>query len=453
MKLSQVTLAVVALSVAASAFAAPTAGRSAISSGASATRANLKLALTSLCKADAATNVLTEFSSGNIATYVCTDAAAFGTNTYAAKPDVQFKNFKDTSFAELRLNVNGGSFTAVCALNNWPANTACATVNAGGTLGVPAPDKYRDPASGTDVLPQTGQVIVGGLMDIAPEAFPVEVTLGLSIPTTDITGVAQTFGVAVSNELYAKMFDFQKSAGGATIAKPIPNSCTVAATSSLECIPTISKGQMATIMAANEFNAANTLGAEFLIGSDGAGKNLEYNRRVDTSGTQAAAQVYFLGTTCSSNPLTIVAQPPVGTSAPAAEGSKVIVWAHNATGDVRNRLNVAGTALAPNYGIGIMSGENVNSGSWKWLRVQGAPIGENAIPSTPGVTNRDSVKNGSYDFYFESRVASAAAPAAASFWSAVTGSLNTLSAPAGLLNAADLSAFNKSSQACQNNSR
>lgn len=447
MKLSPIVLAVVALSAATSSLAAPSAARIAVSSGASATKGNLAASLAVLCKAGTgnSNNVLTEFASGgNISTYVCADTAVTGgaAGTYLSKANTGFKNFFGTNFAELRLNVSGGSFTAVCALNGWPAGTSCATVNPGGVG-----DSYRDPATLTNVLPAAGQVIVGGLMDVAPDTWPAGVTAGLSIPSAEPTGVAQSFGVAVSDTLYTAMFNEQKAAaGGATIAKPIPSSCLVTDTTRLECVPTVSKGQMATIMANNEFNDAYSRGAGFLAGSALDGTFLEYNRRADTSGTQAAAQAYFLGLPCSSTQLSIVTAPAVGSS---TEIGAIRVYAHAGTGDVRTRLNTAGV-----YGIGIISGENnqTSATTWKWVRLQGAPIGENATPAT-GVTNRASVINGSYDFYFESKVAPGSAAGSSAFWGAVTGTLNTLAAPVGLLNATDLGAYNKGGNACQFNAR
>lgn len=446
MQLSKIMFAVAALSVGVSAFAAPVASRVAISSGASATKGNLKVALTSLCG-----GTLTEFTSGgNISTYVCANSAvtAGGTvgandNTYNGKANANFINFAGTGFAELRLNVTGGSFTAVCALNNWPASTACGTVNAGG-----APDKYADPSVSpvTTSLPTGSQVIVGGLMDVAPDTFPTSTVAGLNLPAADNTGVAQTFGVAVSDTLYTAMFNAQKSGGGATLDKPIPSTCNVGDTARLECVPTVSKGQMATVMANNEFNPAYSNGAGFLAGSALNGVELEYNRRANTSGTQASAQAYFLGLPCSGFPLSIVDAPAVGSSSTIGA---IKVFAHAGTGDVRTRLNTAGV-----YGIGIISGENnqTDTGtSWKWLRVQGAAIGENAKPTT-GVSNSASVKNGGYDFYFESKVVPGSAAGASTFWSAVTGALNTLAAPVGLLNATDLAGYSKGGNACQSNS-
>jgi len=439
MHVTKIMVAVAALSVGATAFAAPNVARIAVSSGASATKGNQKLALTSLCTT--AGGSLTEFvSGGNLSTYVCNTTANITGAQYAAAADATFRNFAGTSFSELRLNVSGGSFTAVCSLNAWPSSTVCGTINTGG-----AADRYVDPATGTTVFAQPGQAIVGGLMDTSPDIWPDNVVNGLVLPAVDNAGIAQSFGVAVSNLLYTAMFNFQKSAGGATIDKPIPSTCAVTDTARAECVPTVSKGQMATIMANNEFNAAYSNGVGFLAGPAFNGTELEYGRRADTSGTQAAAQAYFLGLPCNKAPLTIVDTPAVGGSNTVGA---IKVFAHAGTGNVRTQLNNATT-----YGIGIMSGENNQAGSsWKWIRVQGAPMAENATPGTAGITNRDSVKNGSYDFFVESKVAVGSVAGAANFWSAVTNSLSTLSAPVGLLNATDLAGYNKGNNTCQFNS-
>jgi hypothetical protein len=259
------------------------------------------------------------------------------------------------------------------------------------------------------------------------------------------------------------MFAAQKSSGGGTVAKPIPSTCAETDYAKVECVPTISKGQMATILADNDGNVAYTKGAAFLGAP--VGTQLVYNRRADTSGTQAGAQAYFLGLPCSGNPLSIVSQPDPGASKQVgqplldasgnavldASGNAVLaikVFAHKGTGDVRTQLNTSA------YGIGIMSGENnqTDTGtSWKWIRVQGAAMSESAATSASS-TNSASVKNGSYDYYYESKVNPGTSGTASTFWTEITGSLNTLTAPVGLLNSADLGGYNKGSNACQPNS-
>jgi hypothetical protein len=214
------------------------------------------------------------------------------------------------------------------------------------------------------------------------------------------------------------------------------------------CVPSIGKAQMATIMTDNDFNSAYLKGVGFLTGlAADDGIELRYVRRVDTSGTQASAQNYFLGLTCSRANLPIVPEP---TSDDEPGGLKdqlrnsIRVYAAGGTGDVRVELNKAGV-----FALGVMSGENNQTGqNWRWLRVGGASIGENAVPGTAGNTNSNTMKNGSYDFYFEVTYSGGNA-ANNAFWATVSGALNTLPAPVGLVNNADLSSgYNKGGNTC-----
>ncbi len=434
MKFTRSLLALAAVACASSAFAAPNASRIAISSGASAAFGNYRLALEQLCTSAGGTP--TRFNdTGNLTTLVCANSAVTGGagGTYLSKPNGDFVNFAGTGFAEVRINVSKGSFSAVCLIqpSGWPTTGACAAAGAA--------DLYRDPGTLTTVAPPAGSVIVGGLLDVEANAWPGSILSGLVVPASAGAGVAQAFGVAVSSELYTKMFNAQRSVGIPTIAKPIPSTCNLGDTANPTCVPTISKAQMATIMNGNEFNAAYTTGVGFLTGDPADnGVTLRYSRRADTSGTQASQQIYFLGLPCMTNPISIVAG---GQTLGAIQ-----VQNHGGTSNVRADLNASG------FAIGIMSGENNQAESWRWIRVGGAAMAENAAPGTAGITNSASVKNGSYDFFFETTFASSGAPGADAYWTAVNGSLNTLPAPIGLLNAAELSAadgYAKGGASCQ----
>jgi len=435
MKFTKVTAAV-ALLAAGSAFAASTPAQIAISSGASASKGNLALALKSICSASFA-----EYKSGsNISTYVCATGTFSATPTaaeYAASTAVPFTG---TAYAELRLNVAGGSFTAACLLAGWPTGTKC-----------PAADTYLDPATGTLTLKPTGTVTVGGLMDVEATGFLSTVRSGIASPVSTVTaGFAQTFGVAVSNDLYTAMFNDQ--------ASKLAAGCAVTDTKKAECVPVIGKAQMAAIMSANSGNAAYVKGAAFLAPSLAAGTALTYARRVDTSGTQAAAQQYFLGSVCNTAAAPVVAE--------SASNGAITVQAQSGTGGVRNQLNgvtSAGVPLAsPNYAIGVISAENNQASetlsgvvvptTWKWLRVGGMSVAESAAPAEAGVTftNTATAKDGSYDFWFVSRVAQPAASGGpATFWTKVKAAFAAV--PAGNtkgLFATSETAFTKGSSAC-----
>jgi hypothetical protein len=292
---------------------------------------------------------------------------------------------------------------------------------------------------------------IGGFNDIEYSGFAQSVrntVPGLDDVVANLTanaiGTAQAFGVAASDALYTAMFDAQKTSGF------IPASCVVTDTNIPACVPSIGKGQMASIMSNSTTSAAKTQGAKFLAPQLANGLELRYARRVDTSGTQASAVNYFLGIGNMSTPLSVFADPSNRTSpsatvatsgcnvgdlrGPAATDNEVDTafvaagqinlcdrkvgnlrtLAAPGTGDVRNELNKA-TILggAVNYAIGVMSAENDSATfrntanvstptTWKWLRVQGAPVGENSKPGSAGNTNRNTMISGEYDFYYES---------------------------------------------------
>jgi hypothetical protein len=260
-------------------------------------------------------------------------------------------------------------------------------------------------------------------------------------------GAAQVFGVGASSALYTKMFDAQKLSGH------IPASCNVNDTAIKYCIPNIGKAQMATIMANNEFNAAYQKGLQFLTNDAAdAGVELRYVRRVDTSGTQASAQNYFLGLPCSLSSLTIVPEPttidPAGGTIANAKIENIRVYGAGGTSNVRTELNKAGV-----FALGVVSGENNAVGdTWRWLRVDGAPIGENAVVGTAGNTNSNTQKDGSYSFYFEATYTGGNATNDG-YWATIASAFGSLPAPVGLVNQTDLDAgFNKGGLTCAGSS-
>jgi hypothetical protein len=423
MRVTKIALAVAGLCAAAAATAAPNANRIALSAGASAVQANVTTAVRNLCTNGG--GVPTTFAQGNFTTVVCADVALTAA-TYASKPNADFRNFAGLPFAEFRLNVANGSFGSVQILNGVAFN-------------------FRDPASAAPFTPvpaPAGAVVIGGISDVETNRFPIG-TIGTNVLAANTgVGVAQTFGVAVSSGLYAKMFAAQQAAG------LIPPSCTLGSTNISYCIPSISKAQFATIMANNEFNAAYSKGVGFLTGV-AADETLElrYARRVDTSGTQAAKQNYFLGLPCSLSPLSVVPEP-VTDAEPGGLRDALIgqirVLAAPGTGDVRNELNRPGA-----FTIGVMSGENNQTGqSWQWLRLDGAAIGENSVPGSAGITNSNTLRDGTYSFYYEATYTGGNATNDG-YWATISAALNTLAAPVGLVNKPTLEGgFNKGGLTC-----
>lgn len=423
MQRTRISLALASLLVATAASAAPAGSRIAITAGASASYNNMSTALQTLCTSAGGTP--TVLGSGNFRSIVCANSAVTegAAGTYVSKADSAFVNFAGTNFAEVRINTEG-SFSAVVILN--PAlNTA---------------PQVRNPAAAanSNTYP-AGSVIVGGLLDLEPSGFPENV-IGANqlFPATPV-GVGQVFGLAVSDLLYGKLFAAQKAAG------LLPASCVVTDIALPYCVPSVSSAQMASVMVDNEFNAAYSKGVGFLTGNAADdGLELRYARRVDNSGTQAAAQNYFLGLPCSKAPATVVPEPTTDDEAgglkDALKGA-IRVMAAPGTGDVRNEL------IKSAYVIGVVSGENTQSQTWKWVRLNGAAMGEDASPT--GNTNTANAKAGQYNFVYES-VYMGGSDAGNAFWATVAAELNALPALPGLINNNDLLAgYSKTGQACQ----
>jgi hypothetical protein len=407
MKVSKIMFAVAALA-AGNAMALTPDANIGYSSGASASKGNLKLALANRCAGQ-----LGEFTdtTTNVSTYVCAPAASFALPdrpTAAEYAAAGTTNFTGTTIGELRLNVNGGSFTAVCLLTNSWGVGAC-----------PAVDLYKDPATNTGPIgtPETTTLsaapatatAVGGLMDVEPNAFLASVRLGIPSPAANQIISArfnQSFGVAVSDFLYQAMFTDQQAAG------KLPASCFATDTAKPECVPVIGKSQMATIMSVNSTNAAYNLGAQFLVPSLAAAAPLHYARRVDTSGTQAGAQEYFLGNVCNTTgQVGVVAQ---GAAAGTPVGANMIVYGLPTTGGARGVLNTAGQ-----YSIAVLSAENGQAQNWKWVRVGGMNVAENAVPNLSGANTATSI-DGRYDYWFTSRIVRPNAAPSTTFWTSVT---------------------------------
>jgi hypothetical protein len=438
MKLSKMMIAVATLAAAGSAFA--DAASVAYVTGASATKANQKTALTNLCTAAGGTFSSPSYMStgSNVSTYVCATAGIANSTAYnAAVTNQTFVKFAGTDYTEVRLNVAGGSFTALQGL----AGQLYADDAAAAAAGVSANDRgFINPAfeAGTSGYKVFSTTSIGGLTDLDAEASLVANPFP-EAAVADV-GIAQTFGVAVSPSLYAAMFTKQL---GTTVA----TGCAVTDTAKPECVPSISKAQMASIMSGNEFADAKTKGAEFLGAP--AGTELKYYRRVDTSGTQAAAQVYFLNAPCSAGALGVISEPTsddeAGGLKDQAIGSLYRVYAAPGTGDVRTGLS-SSTA----YAIGVISGEN-NGGSgqtWKWVRVQGAAIAENAVPGSAGITNKATAAAGTYDFFFESKAYyDGNDTSAGNFFAALSTALTTLVQPVGLETTATLG-YSRGGLAC-----
>jgi hypothetical protein len=393
MKLHRIALAVAALAVAGSAAAAT---QTVWSSGASAPTKTVFNAYKSNCLGGAVTvhqagstvGVPGDSGTGNFFRYSCTfdgaKTAVFGGDT-----------------VNMYHTVDGGSFNAFTPYLN-PANpeysvagqgqfikrvdeTSAACVNAGTVAGITT---FRscgtiDPANKPD----------GGFADVEDDLWPNLMTFGENF-TTASANVAQLFAVVVTDELYKAM----QAAQGLVVGVPANPAALTAADVANQ--PSISKDMYASIAS---FAAAGQWHTDWsgLVGAAGTGKTVNLCRRVNTSGTQASSNAFFLANPCATGAVG-------GQLAPAATADSDTVYRvkeNSGTGDVKTCLTNVNSLKDPitlaadangGFGIGVVSAENVPGASDKWKLVKLDGVSPNA-----DAKQRAAGAQGKYGFVME----------------------------------------------------
>jgi hypothetical protein len=359
-------------------------------------------------------------------------------NVFTVKCSVNFQNGGGAD--EARINVAGGSFSAV--LNRTGNDNAtpvtllsaalCAaqgtTVNVGAGTGPlnwinnATIRLFHCPAAAAVQADTTD----GGVLDVEGSIFTAN---GLVTPSqvnaaTDYlpSGFLQAFAFPLSRDLYNAMQAHQTAQGRlpascATVVNIAGVDTFTASGSTLpECQPSVNRSSIASMMVAGN-NDVKRAGANHFIGGTAALKNdlpanraispdmalnsrFVYCRRPATSGTQAAAQLYFLNTPTGSGELggqlAVVGLP----TAPATAnlGNTFRVTTNSGTGDVRTCLNnvVAGT----NFSGGVVSAENNPLGgtdTYRFAKLNGVHIADGVA----GSAQTAEAIAGRYDFVFE----------------------------------------------------
>ena len=246
------------------------------------------------------------------------------------------------------------------------------------------------------------KVPMAGVSDVEPGMFtsvnvpkddpsyPPGGLSGLQISELDVRPLFQTiFAVAVNKALR----DAMQSAQGIL---PVGDA---------GAEPTISRTAAGSYFTGALTNPAAGLGWQSLVKSSDALKDSQVNicRRVDGSGTQAAANAFFLTIPCNNNALALADKTfsDVGPDNQALSNvvstGNVFVYEGSSTGNVISCLNAADNNGA--YAIGHVSKENVPNavatatnpvGNWRHVKLDGIS------PS------RDTTKGGQYDYFFES---------------------------------------------------
>ena len=255
-------------------------------------------------------------------------------------------------------------------------------------------------------------------IDTSDDFYPQDGLSQAQIGELQVTPVVQTlFAVAVNNNLYADMFAKQGLAAKYSSAGV---ACTTASTDE-NCIPSLGQAEARSFFGGTESNWRLASTNPALVNSQ-----LNVCRRVQGSGTQAAANLQFGGFPCNGS---TVSPADFGYSTSAAPeamssftgktqsgktianylidnlggnggvgpmpGGTTFVFEGPGTGDVVSCLNAANKAGG--YAIGHVSKENVPAtsgtvGLWKHVRLEGAnPDGTQA-------------KQGRYDYVVESTI-------------------------------------------------
>jgi hypothetical protein len=257
---------------------------------------------------------------------------------------------------------------------------------------------------------------VGGFSDVEPGILPA--ALGGGDAAVNAKGVAaqanfgQAFGVVVSKPLYRALQVQQGIAANTDALDPTYDPANA---------PSITKEQYAAI--ADAAGAYHTDWSPIVGAAAGTGHKVILARRVNSSGTQASSNAFFLNNPCSAGSF--------GSATPAAAADSVVgafeVFEGAGTGNVKTRISTASnSAGTDNFAIGIVSLENdwrsdtsTTTNGYRFVKVNGVH------PEAGDTANaRVTVTNGSYPFHMESYSFERNTPAKTAFETGIVGAID-----------------------------
>lgn len=356
----------------------------------------------SLYNSGTSTSAVKPGSTGNFNAYACTRGGAVS---------VMYHTLDGGSFnayaPHVANDVDGDGIFGVTALKRLKAidNNATCAIIAATYGGIPV---YRSCAT---VTPTAANVLTEVTPPLKPTALPaggfsdVEAALwgvdASGAGTESQANVGQVFGLAVSTNLYREL----QAAQGMSAAA-------IAADTAFDpaLAPNITSAQYVSMAAVSSGYQTDW---SPILGAAGAGKAVNVARRVNTSGTQASSNAFFLKNPCNGDPSVAGALAPakIADSVPGA----FVVTEGSGTGNVKTTLTSANTA--GEFAIGVVSLENdwrVETGTtnnqYRFVKVDGvhpeAGSWDGAATNsngTPYYTARLAALNGDYAFHMEMR--------------------------------------------------
>lgn len=277
-----------------------------------------------------------------------------------------------------------GYTDATNTANNADVYKGCAQSGAAVALdatGVQTAANKSANAAALAANPLAPQQTVGGFSDVEPTLFSATIGGGnvSSFGAVSNAFLGQAFGVAVSTPLYRKLQEVQGISESGSSYSPA-------------LAPSLTKGQIASIL--QEGGAVQTAESWFPILGEDDGEKVIIQRRVDTSGSQASSNAFFLGNPCLGGSQLLPTSATVG---------NYQVTLNSGSGNVKTNITTASNAAAGSrYAIGVLSLENdptvenaANNG-YRYIKVDGSH------PETGDVVNaRAAAAAGTYPFHME----------------------------------------------------
>jgi hypothetical protein len=413
MKLTHIALALTALVSAQAGHAA-----TAVLTGASAFSINEARALKNIC-------------SGTYTLYKTSASTSSLTNAFTATCSV---NFTGTAIDQVRINVQGGSYSAVVNATIGgnvpvpfidPATTACGSATPfAGTGVLTFATAIRNCASTVMATSEGGFLDLEGAVVRGIGAVPIPAGVNDAVDFLP-SNFMQAFGVGVSAPLYRSLMAYQVAKGQlpATCATTSLNLgvTTYTALTSADanyslpaCQPNLSRSAITAMMESN-YNDFKESGANAFFGGTNVvatdlsssqaivpavplGTQVKFCRRVDTSGTNTAMQAYFLTNPAASGEgggrLPIAGVGVNNGDSDNYGGTTYLVTAGGGTSDVR-------TCLESGLAFGILSLENNPVGAvgqnFRFVKINN----QHGADGVAGAAQTAEAIAGRYDFVYE----------------------------------------------------